>query len=132
MRRLRVVALLVVALGAPATAAGLDLLGTIATTPKAALFPNWHAGTANVWGESRTAVTSPIPNQFDAPVEVPPNARLRVGITLALALATYLLWPQAQTSAAIALAGYAAISALAFAFEAYKHVNDRNAARAFG
>ena len=52
--------------------------------------------------------------------------------TLALALATYLLWPQALTSAAIALAGYAAISALAFAFEAYKHDNDRNAARAFG
>jgi alkylglycerol monooxygenase len=57
---------------------------------------------------------------------------LRVGSTLALALATYLLWPQALTNAAYALAGYAALSALAFAFEAYNHDNDRDAARAFG
>jgi hypothetical protein len=42
---------------------------------------------------------------------------LRVGITLALALATYLSWPQAMASIALALAGYAAVSALAFALE---------------
>ena len=57
---------------------------------------------------------------------------LRVSATLALALTAYLLWPQTLTTAAIGLAGYAALSALAFAFEAYKHDNDRNAARAFG
>ena len=56
---------------------------------------------------------------------------LRVGITLLLALATYLLWPQALTSVAVTIAAYAAISALAFAFEAFRHDNDRNAARAF-
>jgi hypothetical protein len=57
---------------------------------------------------------------------------LRVGITLLLALATYVLWPQALTSVALAIAAYAAISALAFAFEAFRHDDDRNAARAFG
>ncbi len=57
---------------------------------------------------------------------------LRFGITLALALVTYLLWPQALATAAFFIAGYAALSALAFAFEAHKHDNDRNAAGAFG
>ena len=56
---------------------------------------------------------------------------LRVGLTLAFALVTYLLWPVLLLNIAVALAGYAAISALAFAFEAFKHDNDRNAARAF-
>jgi alkylglycerol monooxygenase len=57
---------------------------------------------------------------------------LRVGLTLALALVTYLLWPVLLFNIAVALAGYAALSALAFAFEAFKHDNDRNPARAFG
>jgi alkylglycerol monooxygenase len=57
---------------------------------------------------------------------------LRVGITLALALVTYLTWPQSLANVAVAIAGYAAVSALAFAPEAHKHDNDRNAARAFG
>jgi acetyl esterase/lipase len=56
---------------------------------------------------------------------------LRVGLTLAFALVTYLLWPVLLFNIAVALAGYAAISALAFAFEAFRHDNDRNAARAF-
>jgi alkylglycerol monooxygenase len=70
-----------------------------------------------------------------AALEGRPYARrlewLRVGLTLAFALVTYLLWPVLLLNIAVALAGYAAISALAFAFEAYKHDNDRNAARAF-
>jgi hypothetical protein len=57
---------------------------------------------------------------------------LRVGVTLALALATYLIWPQALATVALAIAGYAVLSALAFVIEAQKHDNDRNAARAFG
>ena len=57
---------------------------------------------------------------------------LRVGLTLALALVTYLMWPVLLFNIALGLAGYAALSALAFAFEAYNHDNDRNAARAFG
>jgi alkylglycerol monooxygenase len=57
---------------------------------------------------------------------------LRVGVTLALALATYLIWPQALATVALAIAGYAMLSALAFVIEAHKHDNDRNAARAFG
>jgi len=56
---------------------------------------------------------------------------LRVGVTLALALGSYLMWP-ALAKVAFAIAGYAVLSALAFAFEAQKHDNDRNAARAFG
>jgi alkylglycerol monooxygenase len=57
---------------------------------------------------------------------------LRVGSTLALALVTYLTWPQSLANVALAIAGYAAVSALAFVIEAHKHDNDRNAARAFG
>jgi hypothetical protein len=56
---------------------------------------------------------------------------LRVGVTLALALATYLMW-QALATVALAIAGYAIVSALAFVIEAQRHDNDRNAARAFG
>jgi arylsulfatase A-like enzyme len=80
MIRCRVVALLVLLAAAPAAA--LDLLGTIATVPKAALFPSWHAGAASAWGDDRMAITTPIPNQFDAAVEVPPHARLRVGFAM--------------------------------------------------
>lgn len=57
---------------------------------------------------------------------------LRVGITLVLAAVAYVVWPQALTTIALALAGYAAISAVAFVLEAKKHDNDRNAAGAFG
>ncbi|HKR33519.1 MAG TPA: sterol desaturase family protein [Steroidobacteraceae bacterium] len=57
---------------------------------------------------------------------------LRVGITLVLAAVAYLAWPQALTTISLALAGYAAVSALAFVLGAQKHDNDRNAARAFG
>ena len=42
---------------------------------------------------------------------------LRVGITLAVALVAYLVWPQALTNIACAFAGYAALSAVAFVFE---------------
>lgn len=80
MTRLGAAALLVLALAAPA--AGLDLLETVRTVPKAALFPSWHAGPARAWGHDRTAITSAIPNQFDAAVTVPPNARLRVAIAM--------------------------------------------------
>ena len=45
--------------------------------------------------------------------------------------ATYLIW-QALATVALAIAGYAILSALAFVIEAHKHDNDRNAARAFG
>lgn len=57
---------------------------------------------------------------------------LRVGITLVLAAVAYVVWPQALTTISLALAGYAAVSALAFVLGAQKHDNDRNAARAFG
>ena len=57
---------------------------------------------------------------------------VRVGVTLSLALATYLIWPQALSTVALAIGGYAVLSALAFVIEAHKHDNDRNAARAFG
>ncbi|HKS57893.1 MAG TPA: sterol desaturase family protein [Steroidobacteraceae bacterium] len=57
---------------------------------------------------------------------------LRVALTLALAATAYLVWPQALTTIALAMAGYAALSALAFLVEAGNHDNDRNTARAFG
>lgn len=57
---------------------------------------------------------------------------LRVGITLAVALATYLLWPQALAIVALAIAGYAVISGVAFVLGTYNHDNDRNTAGAFG
>jgi hypothetical protein len=57
---------------------------------------------------------------------------LRVGATLALALAAYLLWPQTLTNVAIGIAGYAVFSAVAFLLGTYNHDNDRNPARAFG
>jgi alkylglycerol monooxygenase len=57
---------------------------------------------------------------------------VRVGVTLSLALATYLIWPQSLATVALAIGGYAILSALAFVIEAHKHDNDRNAARAFG
>jgi sterol desaturase/sphingolipid hydroxylase (fatty acid hydroxylase superfamily) len=57
---------------------------------------------------------------------------LRVALTLGLAATAYLVWPQALTTIALAMAGYAALSALAFLVEAQKHDDDRNTARAFG
>ncbi|MGH8239309.1 MAG: hypothetical protein ACREXP_20135 [Steroidobacteraceae bacterium] len=57
---------------------------------------------------------------------------LRVGVTLALAVVTYLTWPQALANVALVIAGYAAVSAVAFVFGTHNHDNDRNAARAFG
>ena len=42
---------------------------------------------------------------------------LRVGITLGLAAVAYFAWPQALTTIALAIAGYAAVSAAAFALE---------------
>ena len=42
---------------------------------------------------------------------------IRVGVTFALALVTYLVWPQTLATAALALTGYAAVSATAFALE---------------
>ena len=57
---------------------------------------------------------------------------LRVGLTLGLAATAYLVWPQVLTTIALAMAGYAALSALAFLLEAQRHDNDRNTARAFG
>ena len=41
---------------------------------------------------------------------------LRVGVTLALAVVTYLTWPQALANVALVIAGYAAVSAVAFVF----------------
>jgi hypothetical protein len=57
---------------------------------------------------------------------------LRVASTLALALVTYLVWPQALAGVAVAIAGYAAVSGVAFVIGTYNHDNDRNPARAFG
>jgi alkylglycerol monooxygenase len=57
---------------------------------------------------------------------------VRVAATLALALAVYLLWPQALASVALVIAGYAALSGVAFVLGTYNHDNDRNPAGAFG
>jgi len=57
---------------------------------------------------------------------------LRVGFTLALAATAYLVWPQALATAALGIAGYAAVSGGAFVLGTYNHGNDRNPAGAFG
>jgi len=57
---------------------------------------------------------------------------LRVGAAFALAFVTYLMWPQALAGVALALAGYAAVSAVAFVLGTYSHDNDRNPAGALG
>ncbi len=73
-------ALLLAVLAAPAAA--LDLLHTLATQPTAALFPTYRVRATSAWGQTRNAVMSAIPNQFDVPVVFPPHARLRVGVAL--------------------------------------------------
>jgi hypothetical protein len=57
---------------------------------------------------------------------------LRVGLTLMLAATAYLVWPQALTTAAFGIAGYAVVSGVAFVLGTYNHDNDRNPAGAFG
>lgn len=57
---------------------------------------------------------------------------LRVAITLALALVTYLLWSQALAGIAVAIAGYAVVCAIAFVLGTYNHDNDRDPAGALG
>ena len=53
-------------------------------------------------------------------------------MTLALALVSYLLWPVLLLNIALAVAGYAVVSALAFVLGTHNHDNDRNPAGAFG
>jgi sterol desaturase/sphingolipid hydroxylase (fatty acid hydroxylase superfamily) len=57
---------------------------------------------------------------------------LRVGLTFVLAATSYLVWPQALATAALAIAVYAALSGVAFVLGTYNHDDDRNPAGAFG